>query len=318
MGALFLTEEDVATLVDIGDAVSAVEDAFRRWGAGQAVNVPRVRAAAPGIVLHSMSAAAEYLGFVGWKNYTTTREAARFHVALYHQTSGELAALIEADWLGRLRTGAATGVAAQWMAVPEAREVGLFGAGRQAETQLMAITHVRPIERAFVYSRTSDRRDAFAERMGEQLGIEVVAADRPQEAAEDLPIVITATNSREPVFDGEDLAEGCFVAAMGSNWLKRAEIDTTVVRRADSIVCDSVEACRNEAGDFVEAIEKGHFDWSQAIDLADVVVGRHAGRKHHDSVCLFKSVGLAIEDLALAAVCYERASQQGVGRMLDI
>jgi len=296
MGALFLTEEDVATLVDIGDAGSAVEDAFRRWGAGQAVNVPRVRAAAPGIVLHSMSAAAEYLGFVGWKNYTTTREAARFHVALYHQTSGELAALIEADWLGRLRTGAATGVAAQWMAVPEAREVGLFGAGRQAETQLMAIIHVRPIERAFVYSRTSDRRDAFAERMGEQLGIEVVAADRPQEAAEDLPIVITATNSREPVFDGEDLAEGCFVAAMGSNWLKRAEIDTTVV----------------------EAIEKGHFDWSQAIDLADVVVGRHAGRKHHDSVCLFKSVGLAIEDLALAAVCYERASQQGVGRMLDI
>jgi len=152
--------------------------------------------------------------------------------------------------------------------------------------------------------------------MSAQLGIEVRPVDRPQDAAEELPIVVTATTSREPVFDGNCLAEGALVCAVGSNWLNRAEIDTTVVRRADNIVCDSIKACQQEAGDFVDALEKGVFDWARSVELADVLAGRATGRNNRDSIVLFKSVGIALEDLALGAQLLERARQQGVGTEL--
>jgi alanine dehydrogenase len=318
MAALYLTERDVRELLDMRTAVEVLEEAFRQLADKKATNVPRVRAKAAGIVLHSMSAAAEYLGLVGWKCYTTTRTGARFHVGLYDAASGELVALIEADRLGQLRTGATTGVAVESMAEMSAAEMGLFGAGHQAETQLEAVAHVRQLRRAFVYSRNPARRADFAARMAEQLGIEVIAVDRPQEAAEELPIVVTATTSSEPVFNGNDLAEGALVCAVGSNWPQKSEIDADVIRRADNIVCDSVEACRVEAGDFRDALERGIFSWSKAVELADVVSGRAVGRSNRESVALFKSVGLAIEDVALGGKALDLARARGLGSELPL
>jgi ornithine cyclodeaminase/alanine dehydrogenase-like protein (mu-crystallin family) len=318
MSVLYLSESDVIRLADVRLALDAVQEAFERLAAGQADNVPRARARGRGIVLHTMAAVADYLGVVGWKNYTTTRSGAQFLVGVHDQESGRLMALLEADHLGQLRTGATTAVAIQWMADREAREVGLFGAGRQAAAQLRAVVAVRPVRRVFVYSRNEERREEFAESMSQELHVDVEPVDRPQEAAEDLPIVITATTSQEPVFAGEWLAEGALVCAIGSNWLGRAEIDSDVIRRADNIVCDSVEACRREAGDFADAISKGIFDWSRAVDLAAVVSGQASGRNGPLSVVLFKSVGLAIEDLALAAKVVQRARQQGLGRELPL
>ena len=313
MSALYLSEADVAALVDMPQSIACVEEAFRQLATENADNVPRVRARAPGIVLHGMIAAAGYLGYVGWKCYTTTRSAARFHVGLYDQLTGEIVALIEADQLGRLRTGAATGVALRLMAPAETGEVGLFGVGRQAETQLAAAATVLPLRRAFVYSRSEERRAAFAQRMRESLAIDIVPVDRPQEAAEDLPIVITATTSAVPVFGGSWLAEGAVVCAVGSNALTRAEIDATTVRRAEIVVCDSVPACQAEAGDFVDAREKGVFDWRKAVDLADVLTGRAVGRSRTGGIAIFKSVGLAIEDVAIAALIVARAKESGRG-----
>jgi ornithine cyclodeaminase/alanine dehydrogenase len=318
MSVLYLTESDVLRLADVRLALDAVQTAFERLAAGEADNVPRTRARGRGVVLHSMSASADYLGVVGWKNYTTTRTGAQFLVGVHDKESGRLVALIEADALGQLRTGATTGVATQWMADREATELGLFGTGRQAAAQLRAAAAVRPIRQAFVYGRNEERRAQFCERMSEELQIEVEPVDRPQEAAEDLPIVITATSSTEPVFSGEWLAEGALVCAIGSNWLGRAEIDSDVIRRADNIVCDSVEACRREAGDFADALSKGIFDWSRAVDLAAVVSGQATGRNSPISVVLFKSVGLAIEDVALASKLVERARQEGVGLDLPL
>jgi len=315
MTAIYLTEGDVERLLTMPLALEVCEEAFRRLASGEAENIPRARVQAPGVMLHSMSAAAGYLGLVGWKNYTTTRQAARFHVGLY-DASGTMVALIEADKLGQLRTGATTGVAVGYMADREAAELGLFGAGWQAEAQLRAVAAVRAIHVAYVYSRNQQKRESFAERMSSELQIEVRPVDRPQEAAEELPIVVTATTSREPVFDGNWLAEGALVCAVGSNWLNKAEIDATVVRRADNIVCDSIKACQIEAGDFVDAIEKGIFDWSRAVDLADVVAGKATGRNTRESITLFKSVGLAIEDVAMAGKLLELARQRGIGREL--
>jgi ornithine cyclodeaminase/alanine dehydrogenase-like protein (mu-crystallin family) len=316
MPAIFLSEADVNQLLDMRLAIVAVEEAFRQLADRKTTNVPRVRAKAPGVVLHTMSAAAEYLGLVGWKAYATTRSGARFHSALYDSRTAELLAIIEASRLGQLRTAATTAVAIEWMANMDAGELGLFGAGHQAETQLEAATLARPLKQAFVYSRNEERRIAFCERMSRSLQIEVVPVDRPQEAAEELPIVITATSSVEPLFDGHALAEGTLVCAVGSNWLNKAEIDVNVVRRADNIVCDSVEACRAEAGDFVAALEKGVFDWSRAVELADVVSGNAVGRSTRDSVTLFKSVGLAIEDVALGGKLLDLARAKGIGQEL--
>jgi ornithine cyclodeaminase/alanine dehydrogenase-like protein (mu-crystallin family) len=178
------------------------------------------------------------------------------------------------------------------------------------------VAAVRPIQIAYIYSRDAKNRAEFAELMSRQLGIEVRPVDRPQEAAEDLPIVITATASQKPVFDGHCLAEGTLVCAVGSNWLQKAEIDSDVVRRADNIVCDSVKACQGEAGDFVDALEKGIFDWTRAVDLCDVVTGRATGRNTRDSICLFKSVGLAVEDVALGGKVLSLARERHVGREL--
>jgi ornithine cyclodeaminase/alanine dehydrogenase len=318
MGVLYLQETDVLRLLDIRLAIDAVEEAFRRLANGDAMNVPRVRAITPQMVLHTMSAAAPYLGMSGWKAYSTTRQGALFHLALYDEQSGALVALVEANALGQLRTGATTGVAVQWMADPGTTELGLFGTGYQAETQLAAVAAVRPLKHVYVYSRQHERRQAFAERMSQRLDLEITPVDRPQEAAEDLALVITATTSREPVFDGNDLAEGALVCAVGSNWLNRAEIDSNVIRRADNIVCDSIEACQREAGDFVDALEKGVFDWARAVELSDVVSGRAVGRSRPESITLFKSVGMAIEDLALGAQLVKLARMAGIGRELPL
>jgi len=314
MATLFLTEADVAGLVDIRIAIDAVTEAFRRLAADEAKNVPRRRCRAGAAMLHSMSAAAGYLGRLGWKQYVTTRGSARFLFGLHDAASGALLALMEADRLGQLRTGAATAVAVSCMAAPETTEMGLFGTGLQARSQLAAVAAVRSLSCAFVYGRDTERREAFARAMAEELNLDVVPVDRPSEAAEGLPILVTATTSREPVLDGSWLDEGAVVCAVGSNALARAEIDAATVRRADHIVCDSIEACKLEAGDFADALERGDFDWSRAVELADVVAGRAVGRSHSGGLGLFKSVGLAIEDLALGSVVYDRARERGIGR----
>jgi alanine dehydrogenase len=318
MSCLFLTESDVHQLLDMPLVIDVMHEAFRQMAAGKADNVPRVRAKAPGVVLHSMSAAAEYLGLVGWKQYTTTRHGARFHVGLYDAQSGELVALIEANRLGQLRTGAVTGLAAKLLANPGASEVGLFGSGWQAESQLAAVAAACPIQRALVYSRSEEKRMAFARKMSAELNITVTPVDQPRRAVENLPIVVTATTSREPVFDGQWLSPGTLVCAAGSNWLNKAEIDSTTVQRAASVICDSIEACRHEAGDFAAALDEGIFDWSHAVNLSDVVAGKVAARRDPAEIILFKSVGLAIEDVAIGGKLLELARARGLGQTLPM
>jgi len=316
MAAIYLREDDVRELLDVETAIEAVEVAFRNLADEKAVNIPRSRARAPGIALHVMSAAAEYLGFVAWKAYTTTRSKARFHVGLYAVESGELVALIEADYLGQLRTGAVSGVATEYMARLDAKTVGVFGTGKQARTQLKAMTAVRRIERAEVYSRDSERRHRFACEMSEFCGTQVVPVHSPEEAVAEKDIVICATTAEAPLFEGRMLDQGTHLNVVGSNYLTKTEIDVETVRRADSIVCDSIEACQREAGDFVAALEAGVTDWPLMHELSDVVAGRQTGRALPEHITLFKSVGLAIEDVAVAAKLLERAREEKIGQPL--
>lgn len=266
-----------------------------------------------------MSAAAGYLGVVGWKNYTTTRSGAKFLVGLHEANSGELIALIEADRLGQFRTGAATGIAIRHLAPPEADRVGLFGAGWQAETQLLAACHARPIREAVVYSRTPERRAEFAARMESTLSVElgraihVRPASDPAEAAA-MPIAITATTSREPVFAADAVSPDALVCAAGSNWPNRAEVPAEVIGRATAVVCDQITACKIEAGELIQAVAAGLFEWKTALELADVVAGKTSVPPA--GVRVFKSVGLAVEDVALGFHLLRLARERGVGQLL--
>jgi ornithine cyclodeaminase/alanine dehydrogenase-like protein (mu-crystallin family) len=316
MPALYLTEADVRELLDMEIAIDVVEETFRQLAGGGAMNVPRARAHAEGIYLHTMSAVAQYLGCAGWKAYTTTSHGARFHVGLYSTKTAEMTALIEANYLGQLRTGAASAVATECMARPDAKVVGLFGSGRQARTQLKGVCSVRKIELVEVYSRDEERCRQFAELMSEWCNTKVVPSRNPDAVAAEKDIVICATSARTPLFEGRVLDEGTHLNVVGSNFLNKAEVDATTVQRADTIVCDSISQCRLEAGDFVAALEAGAVEWSNMHELADVVAGRDTGRKTPESITLFKSVGLAIEDVALAARLVELAEKEGLGRRL--
>ncbi len=318
MKTLLIREAEVRALLSISDAIDALESAFRRQDAGRVMNHSRRRLHAPAGTFHVMEAADLGLGRMAIKAYASFRPATRFLVHLYDTTNGDLLALIEADHLGRMRTGAATGVATRHMAREDSRTLGLFGSGGQAETQALAVAAVRPLSLVQVYSRSEEKRTSFARRMETALQAEVVPVDSPEKTLEGADIVVTATTARTPVFDGSRLALGTHVNAIGSNSLAKAEVDSETVTRSARVVVDSVEQSRLEAGDLLGPVEARRFRWEQARELHEVVAGRYPGRVDDEEITLFKSNGLALEDVAVASLIYDRARAQGIGQPISL
>jgi ornithine cyclodeaminase/alanine dehydrogenase-like protein (mu-crystallin family) len=317
MPVLLLTEEDVRQILTMEMTLAAVEEGLRKMALDEVQNVPRARCQTDHAMLHTMSAAAKSLGYLCCKSYVTSRKGTHFHIALFDGKNGGLLSLIQADYVGQMRTGAASGVATQYMARPDATELGLFGSGKQARTQVQAVCAVRKIRRVQVYSRNEENRRRFATDMSESCQCEVEPVPRPEMAAEDKDIIITATTSREPVLNGHWIAEGTHLNVVGSNFLGKAEVDAVAVRRCESIVVDSKDQARLEAGDFVQPLEEGSIHWADIHELGQVIVGRFTGRAHPQDVTLFKSLGIAVEDLVTAAAVYEKAKAEGVGKILD-
>lgn len=317
MRVLLLTEDEVRQLLTMDMALEAVEQGLRKLALDEAVNIPRARAQTDHCVLHTMSAAAKTIGYLGYKCYATTRKQANFHISLFDGKTGALLSLMQADYLGQMRTGAASGVATQYMARHDATEVGLYGSGKQARTQLEAICKVRKIRRVQVYSPNEERRNRFADEMQSVCRCDVQPVPRPEMAAEDKDIVITATSSREPVLSGNWISEGTHLNVIGSNFLGKAEVDAVCVRRCASIIVDSKDQARMEAGDFVQALEDGSIHWASIHELGQVIVGRYTGRAHAEDVTMFKSLGIAMEDVAVAARVFEKARDNNVGRWID-
>jgi ornithine cyclodeaminase/alanine dehydrogenase-like protein (mu-crystallin family) len=313
---LLLTEGDVRKVLTMEIAIEAVEAGLRSVALTEGFVVPRARVQTDYAMLHTMAASTKTLGLMGYKCYATSKRGAHFHIALY-DGKGQLLSLMHADYLGQVRTGAASGIATRLMARPEARTVGVFGSGKQARTQLLAVSKVRRMASAAVFSPNPEHRRQFAEEMSGLCGIPVEPVSQPETAARDRDIVITATTSREPVLKGEWLSPGTHINAIGSNFLGKAEIDVETIRRSATIAVDSKAQARLEAGDFIPAIESGLLQWSDIYDLPDLVVGRHKGREHAEDITLFKSVGIAIEDVAVAGRVYELAKRSGLGREID-
>jgi len=317
--ALFLTEEEVAGLLPMSECIRAVEDAFRQAGQGLAHNLPRERLRMPRGTLHFMAASLLGSGTFGYKAYGGFGGGkARFHVMLYDSNTGEMLAIMEAGALGQIRTGAVTGVAGKYMARADASVLGVIGSGYQAETQLKAVCHTLPIKSVRVFSRSRERREAFARKMVWEAGVEVVPVASAEECVSGAQAVVTITNSAEPVLRGVWLEPGMFVAAAGGNAITRRELDEEAVRRASLIVVDDLPQAKAECGDLVWPVDHGLLHWEQVFELKDVVAGRVRGRPAEDAVTLFESQGIALEDVAAATYVYRHALEHGAGQKLPL
>src|SRR5271155_4471941 len=317
--ALLLSEADVQQILTMPMALAAVEDSFRRLADGSALLHSRQRLHVPGkSYLHYMAAADGTGNYMGMKIYTSAKVGLRFLVPLFHVDSGELLALIEADSLGQIRTGAASGLATKLLARADASKIGLIGTGLQSRTQLQALARVRTISGVRAFSRTPEHRERFAKDMTAQLGFPVVAVASAQEAVRGADIVVTSTTSTNPVLDGSWLAPGMHVNAIGANFPQKHELDGEAIRRCDIIVVDSREQSKTEAGDLIQMYGDDKRRWSSVTELAEVVAGETPGRSNPQQITLFKSNGIASEDIIVASKIYELARERGIGRQVPL
>jgi alanine dehydrogenase len=314
---LLLTEADVKSILTMPLAIEAVEDSFRRLADGSALLHSRQRLHVPGkSYMHYMAAADATTGYMGLKIYTSSREGLRFLVPLFQAESGDLIALIEANYLGQMRTGAASGVATRVLARPEAHTIGIIGTGLQARTQLEAVAHVRKIESIRAFGRDPGRREQFAKEMTERLKIPVAAVASAEEAVRDADIVVTSTTSTNPVLEGRWLKPGMHINAIGANFPDKRELDDEAVRRSHVIAADSREQSKMEAGDLIRFFGDDDLRWSAVQELAAIVAGKTPGRTSPDQITLFRSNGIAIEDIVVAGRIYELARERGLGKQI--
>jgi len=311
---LYLTEADVAQLVTIDDALACLDEVFAVWRAPGTTNLPRQRARLAAGTLNLMGAACEQHGIFGLKAYFAGKAGARYHVLLYAGDGSGLIAMMEADLLGALRTGAASGLATRLLARRDARTLGVIGTGKQARTQVAAICAVRPIERIRVFSRSRENRRAFAFAVADELGIETEPVESGEECVRDADVVVTITKSAEPVLRGAWLTDGVHVNAAGANSADRREVDADTVLRASVRVTDQVTQAQVEAAEFRDLVAAGRLAWTDIHELGDLVTGKVRGRTSPSDLTLFKSLGIALEDIAFAKLIHARAVAAKVGR----
>jgi len=316
--ALFLSEDDVCELLSMERALECVEASFLAQATGQAINRPRERILLPHSSLHYMAAALTAEKWLGMKIYTVTAWGLRFVVLLFDAESGELKAVIQADHLGRIRTGAASGVATKYLARANASRVGLIGTGRQARTQLEAVAKVLQVSSARVFGRDQERRQEFCREMQRRLGVQVEPASSAEEAVRFGEVVITATTAREPVVLGEWLQSGTHVNAIGANMANRRELDDLALARASLIVVDSLEQAQEEAGDLIQGFAQLGHGWEGVVEMSSVASSSGPRRRSQDEITIFKSSGIALWDVAVAAYAYQQALQNKKGKELDL
>jgi len=316
---LHINESEVEKLFTMPMAIEAVEKISQRQAAGEVLVHPRRRFELPeGAFFHNMAAADVAGQFVATKQYTYVRGKLKFLVCLWSSGNGELLTLIEADKLGQMRTGAASGVASKYLARKDAAAAGIVGTGGQARTQLEAIASVRKLNLVKVYGRNAERSEKFASEMSSRLGINVQSVASSAEATSDVAIICTATSASAPVVSSEHISPGTHINAIGANHMRKRELDAATVARCSRIYVDSIEQSRQEAGDLVLGFAGHEQRWDTVRELSSLVAGICPGRTEEAQITLFKSNGIAAWDLAAAVCVYRMAQEQKLGRQLPL
>lgn len=316
---LHINESEVEKVFTMPLAIEAVEKISMRQAAGEVLVHPRRRFELPeGAFFHNMAAADVAGEFVATKQYTYVGGKLTFLVCLWSSGNGELLTLIEADKLGQMRTGAASGVASKYLARKDATAAGIVGTGGQARTQLEAIASVRKLNSVKVYGRDAERREKFASEMSLRLGISVQSVASSAEATSDVAIICTATTASAPVVSSEHVSPGTHINAIGANHMRKRELDAATVARCSRIYVDSIEQSRQEAGDLVLGFAGHEQRWDTVRELSSLVAGICPGRTEEAQITLFKSNGIAAWDLAAAVCVYRMAQEQKLGRQLPL
>lgn len=314
----YLNEKDVRQLLDMPTALEMVERALKDRALGRAIDIPRVRTKIPEGTQHVLQAAAPELGFIGFKYYYVTRNGKSMFVHLMRIADGKLEAIIEADWMGIMRTGAASGVAARHLAVEGASVLAQIGAGRQGVGQIEAVCKALPIKSVRVYARTRDRLEAWCKTQAQQLGIEVIAAESGAAALDGAHVVNVITKSATPVLPADWLQPGQHINAAGSNALNRVELHEAAVKRCDLVTVDSRGTAENECGDLLAAVETGMLHWESLTEIGEVIAGKKPGRTSAQQITLYESHGMGIQDVYVCARLLELARSRNVGAELPI
>jgi alanine dehydrogenase len=316
---LLLNAREVERLADMPRLVAAVEAGVREQGAGQVVLPPRLNLPNGRGFFRLMPTVMNGSGIMGFKAFHgSVQDGVRYFIAIYEQASGLLLAMMDAHYLTAARTGATTGVATKFMANRDARRVAVIGSGLEARTNLLGVCAARDVERVAVFSPNRERREAFSQRMGQELKIEVRACDSPESCMEGADIAVVATNTTGKgdgiAFRGAWARAGMHVNAIGSTMPKLREIDSESFARAGRIVIDcQAGQIEEESGDVIDALAKGAYDRGKVVELQEVVAARAPGRDADDQITLFKSVGTAVQDVASGYAVYQEARRLGVG-----
>ena len=316
---LHINESEVQELLTMPAAISAVEEVSRKQAEATVIVHPRRRFEFPNRgFFHYMAALDTVDGYVGMKLYTYVKGKLCFLVPLYSVATGELLALIEADYMGQLRTGAASGVATKYLAKKHAKVAAIIGTGGQARTQLEAVHNVRMLDAVYVFGRDEQRRKKFCDEMTERLEVTCYPMPSAADAVRNAEVICTATTSSQPVLSGQDLAPGVHINAIGANHAHKQELDEAAVARANLIYVDSLAQSKQEAGDLIIPFATQPERWAEIHELADLVAGKVPGRANDSQITLFKSNGIASWDVAVAGKVYTLAKEKGLGRQLPL
>lgn len=314
---LLLSESEVTSLLTMEDTLRIVEEALRDYGEGDALNYSRYRLMSLNSILNVMSAGLPHIHSSGLKVYAASKAGARFLVLLLDSESGEWLSIMAANKLGQMRTGATSGVATKYLAGKHAASLGIYGSGWQARSQVEAISEIRKLQQIRCYSPNPTHAKDFAQEITDSLGLEITSMNEPQSVAEGADIVVTVTNAKQPVVRGEWLQDGVHLNGVGANDLRRRELDSSSIAKCDLIFVDSLEQSKLESGDLATPVSEGILEWRRVQELGKLVAGKVEGRSTQSQITLFKSNGLAIEDVAVARHVYDLAVSRRVGREIE-
>ncbi len=325
---LILSKKDVMSVLTMDACMTAVEEAFRRHALGRVIMPQRstIRISEYKALINVMPAYIRGMEALGVKLVSGYLDNPSLHgistiqasIMLAEADTGRLVAVMEGAYITAMRTGAASGVATKYLARKDATTAGIIGAGVQARTQLAAILRSRKLSEARVYSPREENRRLFANEMRESLGIEVKPVASAREAAENVDIICTATTSKTPVVYGSWLRDGVHINGVGSHSPDARELDTATVRKA-KVVVDAREAALKEAGDILIPMSQKEIPEDHIYaELGEIITGAKQGRSNDGEITLFKSQGLAIQDVSTALAVFRQAKDSGIGMDVEL
>jgi alanine dehydrogenase len=312
-GALWLGERDIAELLTLAEAIDVLEDAYRRKAAGEAASMRRAHLREGQSILHAVGGSLAAGGVAGTKTWTYTPGGARPLLILFSLHDGAVLGIIEAFAMGQLRTAATSGLGTRVLAAPDASTLALLGTGRQARAQAEAVAAVRPIREVRVFGRDPERRERLADELRSELDVAVSEHREVASAVTGAAVVTAVTRAAEPILDGDDIAAGTHLNAVGAIVPTRRELAVSAVARCDVVVADSVEQAREDAGELRAAVDAGALDWEKVRGLEEVLDVPVAALRTPSQITLFKALGVGLADVALGAELLSRAHARSCG-----